>query len=130
MATAEALMGVGVPAEVAKRTGVTIVNVTTNGSTQNSTGGLLKGAGNKIVLANVAAASGAVTLPFEAGAGDLVEVYNLSATNAGQVFPHTGGTLNQLVADDGTGLPINSSLVAVKVSATSWRVMTSAAIAT
>jgi len=128
MATAETLMGVGVPAEVAKRTGTTIVSVTTTAATQNSAGGLLKGAGNKIVLANVAGANGAVTLPFEAGLGDVVEVYNTTAT-AGLLFPQTGGTLNQLGANISTALAINASLFAIKVSATGWRVASSAAIA-
>lgn len=127
MATAEGLMGLGVPAEMAKRTGYAIVSVTTSADTQNSAGGVLRGQGNKIVLATVGGANGAVTLPADADLGDVVEVYNTTAT-AGRVFPHTGGTLNQLAVNLQTPLAVNASLVAKKVSATSWRVMHSAAI--
>jgi hypothetical protein len=131
MATAEALMGLGEPAELAKRTGTTIVNVTTSAATQNSAGGLLRGAGNKIVLANVNGVNGAVTLPADADLGDVIEIYNTSGANAGLVFPQTGGTLNQLVADDATSsFAANASICAVKVSATSWRVSFSAPIVT
>jgi hypothetical protein len=127
MATAEGLMGIGQPAELALRTGWTIVNVSTTADTQNSAGGLLRGGGNKIVLANVAGANGAVTLPADAGLGDVVEVYNTTGT-AGRVFPHTGGTLNQLGPNIQTPLAINAAVSAKKVSATSWRVMHSTAI--
>lgn len=127
MATAEGLMGVGVPAEVALRTGWTIVTVTTNGSTQGSTGGLLKGPGNKIVLADVAGSNGAVTLPADAGLGDELEIYNTSGT-AGRVYPPSGGTLQNGTANQFVTLAANGATHIRKVSATNWRVTSHVAV--
>jgi hypothetical protein len=126
MATAEALMGLGEPAELAKRTGWIILNVTTNGSTQNSTGGLLRGSGNKVVLANVAALDGAVTLPADAELGDEIEINNRSLANVGRVFPPTGGFLNGGAVDVFHALPLLAATTASngvrfrKVTSTIW----------
>jgi hypothetical protein len=126
MATATGLIGVGVPPEMAKRTGVEIVSVTTTADTQNSAGGVLRGPGNKIVLATAAGAGGAVTLPPDAELGDEVEVH--FSTNAGRVFPQTGGTLNQGTANQHVAVVVNASLLAVKVSAINWRVRPAGAV--
>lgn len=126
MATAEGLMGLGVPAEMAKRTGTEIVSVTTTAITQNSAGGLLRGAGNKIVLATAAGANGAVTLPDDAGLGDEIEVH--FRTNAGRVFPQTGGTLNQGGPNLHVAVVVNASLRAIKVSAINWLVSPAGAV--
>jgi hypothetical protein len=134
MATAEGLMGLGQPAELALRTGISTVAVTTTAATQNSAGGLLKGAGNKLVLVNAAGANGAVTLPAEAGVGDVVELFNVSG-NTALVFPPTGGTINQGTANQFVSVLTNASLYAVKAGvigglgvAHNWRVMPSAAV--
>lgn len=121
MATAEALMALGFQAEVAKKTGYDIVSVTTTASTQNSAGGLLKGSGNKIVLATAASSDGAVTLPSGADVGDIIEVFNVSS-NSLDLFPHTGASLNQLNANAGTPVAANVSARAIRVTNTSWRV--------
>jgi hypothetical protein len=126
MATASGLMGVGVPDEVAKRTGVTIVSVTTTAATQGSAGGLLKGDGNKAVLATPAGSNGAVTLPSAAGLGDEIEVYNLDGSNAVRVFPQSGGTINNGTANahldiTAAGSSANSGIRLRKMTATNWR---------
>ncbi len=127
MATTEGLMGLGVSAEEARRTGWTIVSVTTSAATQGSTGGLLRGAGNKIVLANVAGANGAVTLPADAGLGDEVRIFNTTAT-AGLVFPHSGGTIQNGTANQSFALPANGGAHLVKCTSGNWRAASIAAV--
>jgi hypothetical protein len=129
MATAEGLMNVGFPAEQAKRTGVSIVSITTTAVGQGSAGGQLVGPGNLTVLANVAGAGHAVTLPTNADLGDEVEIMNTSAANAGVVFPATGGTINggsanasmTLAAQAALPAPVVSPVHLRKISATGWR---------
>lgn len=127
MATVTDLMGLGIPAEAARRLGTVVVDVATTDSTQNSAGGLLKGYGNKNVIANIAGANGAVTLPSEAALGDVIIVYNTTG-NTGRVYPPTGGTMNQGTANQYAPLAANASLRCERITATSWRVMGAAAI--
>jgi hypothetical protein len=121
MATADALCGVGVPPEVAKRTGWTIVSLTTTATTQNSSGGLVKGDGNKIVLATPHTGDGAITLPSAAGIGDEIIVVNVAAgaTNV-DLFPHVGGTIHGLAQNGGTPMAQYQSFHAIKLTATLW----------
>lgn len=118
MATATDLMGVGVPAEVAKRTGVEILAVTASGTTQSS-GPQLKGPGNLHV--NVTAPSGsddAVTLAGPFDLGDEVTV--TSTTTAVDVFPQEGGQINNNTVDAHATVSLNNSRTFRKVSATHW----------
>lgn len=120
MATAEGLMGLGVPAEMAKRTGYAIVSVTTSASPT-----LLRGAGNKTVLVTVAVAAQDLLLPADADLGDEVEVINVSA-NLLDLFPHSGGSINNGGPDAvltlaGSVTTAKASHVLRKVSATHWR---------
>jgi hypothetical protein len=124
MASATALMGLGMPAELAIRAGFQEVPVTTTGTTQGSAGGLLVGPGNKLVTVTVHSANGAVTLPSAAAPGDEVIVVNDTGT-AGLVFPHSGGNINGNSTDSGTATlaaegSAGSNWRFVRVSATRW----------
>jgi len=125
MATADALIGLGMPAELAIRLGFQPVSVTTTAATQGSAGGLLQGYGNKMVAATFASAGHAVTLPDEAEIGDEIIINNVSA-NAGIIFPPSGGNLNGETADASMAIAAQGSSGcvqrAMKVSATRWAV--------
>lgn len=127
MATPEALVGLGVPPEVARKEGYQIVNVTTSTTTQNSAGGLLVGNGNKMVRANIAAGNGAVTLPIGADIGDIIIVVNITG-NAGRVFPPSGGTINQLAQDTQTVLAANAQIWFMRTTGTIWNAIGGAAL--
>jgi hypothetical protein len=105
------------------------VDITTAGTTQNSTGGVLRGAGNKVVRATFHAATGAITLPADAGIADEVLVANVTA-NAGRVFPQTGGNINGLTTDLQVTVAAQGSAASswrfVKINATRWSGMASA----
>lgn len=124
MATADALIGLGMPAELAIRLGFQPVSITTAGTTQNSSGGVLNGAGNKIVSATVHTGTGAITLPDEAEIGDQILIQNISA-NAGAIFPPTGGNINGETTDSGTVTlaasgSAGSSALLIKATALRW----------
>lgn len=119
MATPEALVGLGVAPEVAKKDGYQLVTVTTDNSTQNSAGGLLRGNGNKWVRATVGGANGAVTLPADADVGDIIVVVNVTGT-AGRVFPPTGGAINQLATNTQTVLAANAQILFMRITGTVW----------
>lgn len=132
MATADGLCNLGLADELARVCGWSIVSITTTAATQNSAGGLLSGTGNKIVLATPASAGDAITLPAAASPGDEIQIYNLSGANNGKIFPQTGGTINQLAVNTATNVssfPVNGAMSFIKVSATSWRARTHAAVA-
>lgn len=122
MATAEALMGLGTPAEVAIRTGWTPVALTTTGAVQGS-GAVIKGTGNKLVTLTVTSASDAVTLSNEAEIGDEIIVTNPGA-NAGVIYPPSGETINGNAADAQVTLAAAGSAGCgwwfMRVSATAW----------
>lgn len=123
MATSSDLMGVGVPAEMAIRTGYQPVSVTTAATTQGSTGGVLIGPGNKIVSATIHSSGGAVTLPSASAIGDEIIVSNVSGT-AGAVFPPSGDDISGETADEGVALGAQGSAASiirlVKLSASRW----------
>lgn len=128
MATAGGLADLGVPPEVAKRTGWSIVNVTTTAATQNSAGGLLNGEGNKLVIATLGGSNGAVTLPSAAQPGDIVVVVNTDASNAGLVFPATGGTLQSGTANQSASVAAKAVAICIKATATNWKIIMGAAV--
>ena len=127
MAQAKDLIALGLPAEVAKRVGFDVQAKATNGSTQGSTGGLLTGPGNKLVLATITSASDALTLPSAADIGDIVIVANLTGSS-GFVFPQSGGTLNNGTANQKATLAANIVAIFVKATATNWKCSVSAAV--
>jgi len=65
------------------------------------------------------AASTGVKLYSAAVAGDMQVVYNGGA-NSLKVYPQSGATINQLSANTGMTLPINTSCQFFAVSATAW----------
>jgi hypothetical protein len=129
MATTTGLMGLGVPAEQALRTGIEIVPVTTSSTAQGAGTGVLTGKGNKLVLATAHAGDGAVTLPAQADLGDEVEIHNVSAANSADVYPAAGQTINQLTNVQGVAVAAGASLRCTKVSAINWRARPAAAVA-
>lgn len=123
MATAEALIGLGMPAELALRLGYQTLTATTTANTQGSSGGNLVGAGNKIVSANFASASQAITLPAAAEIGDEIIISNITA-NAGVIFPPSGGNIDGETADENVAMAAQGSAGSiqrfVKLSSTRW----------
>lgn len=124
MATTEALIGLGMPAELALRLGFQPVALTTSGTTQGSGTGVITGSGNKLVTATVHTGTGAITLPSAAEIGDVLLIVNASA-NAGAIFPQSGGNINGETTDSGTVTlaasgSAGSSALLVKVSTTRW----------
>lgn len=125
MTTANELINLGMPAELATRLGWTKVALTTNGSAQAATGGLIKGIGRKIIDLTVSSASDSATLPSEAEIGDEIIINNITA-NAAVLFPHVGGNVNgestnasMAIAAQGS---TNCVLRAVRLSSTRWGV--------
>lgn len=128
MATPEALMGLGIPAEAARKMGFQIQTVTTAGTTQNSAGGLMTGNGNRWVLGSFHAANGAITLSSSADVGDIIVIVNITA-NAADVFPHTGGNINQLAANASAAIAANAMLILMRTSSLNWSAVGGAAVA-
>lgn len=121
MTTANELINLGMPAELATRLGWTPVAVTTTAATQGT--GLLVGPGRKIVTATIASAGHAITLPSAAEIGDEIIISNVTA-NAGVVFPPSGGNINGETADENVALAAQGSAGSiqrfVKTSSTRW----------
>lgn len=123
MASTNSLIGLGTPAEVAKRVGFQQVSITTTGAVQSAGGGNLIGPGNKIVSATFASASDAITLPVAAEIGDEIIISNITA-NAGVVYPPAGGNINGETANENVAMAAQGSAGSiqwfVKLSATRW----------
>jgi hypothetical protein len=121
MATANNLIGVGVPPEVAKRTGFVQVAIATTAATQGT--GALRGPGNKLVSATFTTAADAVTLPSDAEIGDEIVISNITA-NAGVIFPPSGGNINGETTDEPVAMAAQGSAGSVqrfmKLNATRW----------
>lgn len=116
MATSERLMGVGVPNEVARRTGWFIQPaIVDDGLTT------LQGPGNQIVI--VASASASVVLGADFDLGDEVMVcsrgvaVSLYPSSAMYIWPTSAGAAHAVSAD--------VSRVFVKVDASVWHVVSS-----
>jgi hypothetical protein len=122
MATADALINLGTPAEVAKRIGWQRVALVTSGAVQGA-GAVMKGTGNQLVTLTVTSASDAATLPNEAEIGDEVIVTNPGA-NAGVIYPPSGETINGNAADAQVTLAAAGSAGCnwrfMRVGATTW----------
>lgn len=122
MATADALIGLGTPAELAIRMGWQPVALTTTGAVQ-AAGAVVKGIGNKLVTLTVASASDAVTLSAEAEISDECIVVNPTA-NAAVIYPPVGHTINGNSANASMTLAAAGSAGSnwrfMKVGATSW----------
>jgi hypothetical protein len=126
MAQAKDLTAMGMPAELAKRAGFTVQSVTTTSTAQNS-GGVLVGPGNLFVDVTPHASNGAVTLPNNAGIGDVVIINNNDGTNAVQVYPQTGGTIQSGSANTKQGVAAKITAMFIKFSATNWKIVLGAA---
>jgi len=121
MATADNLIGLGVPPEVAKRIGFVPVAIATTASTQGT--GALRGPGKKLVSATFTTAADAVTLSSDAEIGDEIVIANVSA-NAGVIFPPTGGNINGESANASTAIAAQGTTGNawrfIKLNATRW----------
>lgn len=128
MATPEALMGLGMNPELSRRAGYQIQTITTSGTTQGSGTGVMTGNGNRWVLAVFHAANGAITLSSTADIGDLVMIVNTTA-NASDIFPHTGGNINQLSANASAAIAANAAMLLMRTSSLNWSAAGGAAVA-
>lgn len=126
MATPEALMGLGMAPELARKEGFQIQTVTTSGTTQGSGTGVMTGNGNRWVLGSFHAANGALTLSSSADIGDIIVVVNITA-NAADIFPPTGGNINQLSANASAAIAANASVILMRTSSLNWSAVTGAA---
>lgn len=122
MATADALIGLGMPAESAMRLGWQPVALTTSGAVQGA-GAVVKGIGNKLVTLTVTSASDAVTLPDEAEIADECIIVNAGA-NAGVIYPPSGETINGNSANAAMTLAASGSAGSgwwfMRISSTAW----------
>lgn len=123
MGTTENLMGVGMPAEVAKRTAYQEQTLTTT-ATSTAGSGQLRGPGNLLVAATIHSANGSITLPTTAELGDEVIVANVSA-NAGLIYPGASQTINGNTATSAAATLAASGAAGsnwrfVKISSTGW----------
>jgi hypothetical protein len=92
MATTEALMALGMGAELAKRVGYEPGALTTTATATQGSGALI-GPGNKIVALTSHSNTGSVTLPTAMEQGDQIVIENISA-NTANLYPPTGGIIN------------------------------------
>lgn len=117
MAEATALIGIGVPPEVAKRTGWRVAALTAVGTVTG--GGTVVANGENIVV-NVTTASGqtAITLPANAAVGDMVFVNVLTDTDDCLVFPSSGGAIGQ--GSTNASLTVDDGAILIKATTTQW----------
>lgn len=110
-------MGLGVPAELAKRTGVAVIALTAVGTAQGGAPIPAYG-GNLVVNLTTAGGQTAATLPANAGLGDEVEINVITAT-AALIFPQTGAAIaNKTVTTGGATVAVGARFR--KISNTLW----------
>lgn len=120
MASARDLVTLGMPGILAERCGWSVMSLTSTGTTQGSSGGVIKGKGNRIVKATPHAGDGAFTLPSDAGEGDEVIVVNMHASNSADIFPPTGHSIHKLSANGGTAVATGASISCIYLGSSLW----------
>lgn len=115
MATSERLMGVGVPDEVAKRTGFFIHSPLTDGTAKT-----INGPGNQLIV--VSAATSSLTLGDKFDVGDQVIVcahaaVSLYPASAHYIWPTSAGAVHAVSAD--------VTRIFIKTDASAWHAITS-----
>lgn len=118
MALTTDLLGVGIPAEPAKRIGINAIqSVTAAGSTAADATVLLK-AQNFVNL--TATGADGIKLPSDAALNQPYYVYN-SSGSTGKVYPPTSGTLNGGTATSGSlSLTTLKTAFFMRYSSTGW----------
>lgn len=119
MATADGLIGLGIPAEAAKRIGFEITSLTATGTTQGAGVAIPATYGNLLVNLTTAGGQTAAVLPANAGIGDEVDINVITAT-AALIFPPSGGTIANKSANASVSVAIGARFR--KASATLWAV--------
>ena len=122
MASAVALMGVGLPAEQAVQLGFTVATIAGVGTAQSGGAAIGK---NTFVNATTSAGQTALVLPSSALIGDVIVVATTTATTA-LVFPQSGGAIQGGSTDASFSVATNKTAMFIKSSATAWRVILSA----
>lgn len=108
------------PSMLASQLGWEIQSLTSTGTTQGSTGGVIKGRGNRIVKATPHAGDGAFTLPADAAEGDEIIIVNMHASNSADIFPPTGHSIHKLTANGGTAVATGASISLVYLGSSLW----------
>lgn len=116
MPTAAALMGVGLPDQLAILLGKNIVTLAGTGTTQ-ALGKVIKA--NTVIMTTSGGAT-AFTLSANWLVGDSVQVFNTSATSA-LLYPPVGSAFDGGSTDASVTIPQNASRTFTRVTTTSWR---------
>jgi hypothetical protein len=106
------------PAQVASMVGWEVQSLTSTGTTQGSTGGVIKGKGNRIVKGTSHAANGAFTLPADAAEGD--EIIVVGSGNTFDVFPPSGHNFIGLADNAQANSADNGSISCIYLGSTIW----------
>lgn len=108
------------PAPVAEKVGWSTQSLTSTGTTQGSTGGLIKGRGNRVIKATPHAGDGAFTLPSDAAENDEIIIVNMHASNSADIFPPSGHSIHKLAADGGTPVATGQSIHCMYLGSSLW----------
>lgn len=120
MASARDLVTMGLQGILAERIGWNNMSLTSTGTTQGSTGGIIKGRGNRIVKATPHAGDGAFTLPADAAENDEIVLLNMHASNSMDVFPPSTHNFHKLNADVGTAVATGASISCIYLGSKVW----------
>ena len=111
------------PVPVYNRSGVTIVEVPATGQDQSTGAPIPAVSGHTVVLGSTSGLTDrCVNLPSGSDIGDVIEVYNVAATNGGYalvVNPASGETLNS--GSDGLPCSLVGGRWFRKTSSTNWQ---------
>lgn len=123
MGYAKNIMGAGVPAAAAAADTISVIAtaVSAAGTTQ-ATATAIQADMN--LVSTVGASSGVII--YNGVIGDSLFVFNDAGANTLTVYPPVGSKINNLATNSGIGLPSNSHVWLLKVTATRWVAMLSA----
>lgn len=116
MPTAEALMGLGMPPDLAAGLGNSVQSVTCKGTSSGTAASILEGA--HCVLLNGTASNTGATLPANAGIGTPWFVFGVGTT-APVIYLPSGQTINS----GATSLTLSAAIsgtILIKTSSTQW----------
>lgn len=122
-ASSQNLIGLGMPPSLANRVGNNVVTYAGAGTAQTGATAIRQN------TANLTTSGGqtAFILSDVWNVGDEVALFNTSAT-AALIFPQVGGAINGGSTDASVSLAQNTGQIFVKMSATAWRSVNSAAV--
>jgi hypothetical protein len=115
MASSVALMGVGMPAQLAARLGMDPSNLTTTGTTQATAAKALT---KNVKLVTAGSQTGSI-IPSTAEVGDVYYFFNSTATT-GIVYSPTGSTLNGAASTTGQNVAQNKMCIMYQYAQGAW----------